>query len=142
MAPTRAIQSGSSRVGAFFAASLSRDLSSRAMSSIAIALPFSATAMKRSPFAAECVIARRCRSATSRTSTMANVAGGMVTAVAQKMDDVELTQFTNEKNFSFGCGPRARPDTVYLTWRREETPVAGRVGVALALEFLPRGYVP
>jgi tetratricopeptide (TPR) repeat protein len=69
-------------------------------------------------------------------------AGGTVTAVAQKMDDVELTQFTNDKDFSFGCGPRAQPDTVYLTWRREETPVAGRVGVALALEFLPRGYVP
>jgi tetratricopeptide (TPR) repeat protein len=69
-------------------------------------------------------------------------AGGMVTAVAQKMDDVELTQFTNDKDFSIGCGPRAQPDTVYLTWRREETPVGGRVGVAVALEFLPRGYVP
>jgi hypothetical protein len=40
------------------------------------------------------------------------------------------------------CGPRAQPETVVLTWRLEEPPVQGRVGVAVAVEFVPRGYVP
>ena len=65
-----------------------------------------------------------------------------VMAVARKMDEVELTQFMSEKDFTIACGPRAQPDTVYLTWRRDDPLVAGRVGVAVALEFLPRGYVP
>jgi tetratricopeptide (TPR) repeat protein len=65
-----------------------------------------------------------------------------VTAVTKRMDEVELTQFLNEKDFAIACGPRALPDTVYLTWRRDPAPVAGRVGVAISLEFLPRGYVP
>jgi tetratricopeptide (TPR) repeat protein len=65
-----------------------------------------------------------------------------VTAAAKRMEDVELTQFLDDKNFTMSCGSRTAPDTVYLTWRGDETPVAGRVGVAVSLEFLPRGYVP
>src|SRR5262245_56543297 len=70
-APARTIQLGGSRVGAFFALSPSVARNTFAISSIDIALPFSATAMKRSPAAAGYVIARMCRSATSRTSTTA-----------------------------------------------------------------------
>ena len=65
-----------------------------------------------------------------------------VTAAAKRMEDVELTQFLDDKDFTMSCGPRTVPDTVYLTWLPDETPVAGRVGLAVSLEFLPRGYVP
>ena len=58
------------------------------------------------------------------------------------MEDVELTQFLDDKDFAINCGSRTVPDTVYMTWRADATPVAGRVGVAVSLEFLPRGYVP
>jgi hypothetical protein len=34
------------------------------------------------------------------------------------------------------------PDAVYMTWRVDATPVAGRAGIAVSLEFLPKGYVP
>jgi tetratricopeptide (TPR) repeat protein len=65
-----------------------------------------------------------------------------VTAAAKRMEDVVLTEFLNDKDFTVSCGSRMVPDTVYLTWRRDQTPVAGRVGIAVSLEFLPRGYVP
>lgn len=65
-----------------------------------------------------------------------------VTAVAKRMEDVELTQFLNEKEFSIACGSRTLPDTVFLTWKPDATPVTGRAGIAVSLEFLPRGYVP
>jgi len=65
-----------------------------------------------------------------------------VTAAAKRMEDVELTQFLDDKDFTMSCGSRTVPDTVYLTWRPDQTPVAGRVGIAVSLEFLPRGYVP
>ena len=65
-----------------------------------------------------------------------------ITAVAKRMEDVELTQFINDKELTISCGSRIPPDTIYLTWRRDPTPVTGRAGVAVSLEFLPRGYVP
>ena len=65
-----------------------------------------------------------------------------VTAAAKRMEDVELTQFLNDKDFTINCGSRTVPDAVYMTWRGDATPVAGRVGIAVSLEFLPKGYVP
>ena len=65
-----------------------------------------------------------------------------VTTAAKRMEDVELTQFLDDKDFAISCGSRTAPDAVYMTWRADATPVAGRVGVAVSLEFLPRGYVP
>src|SRR5262245_39327037 len=66
----------------------------------------------------------------------------VLNATAKRMEDVELTQFLDLKDFRVACGSRSQPETVVLTWRREEPPVPGRVGVAVALEFVPRGYVP
>lgn len=66
----------------------------------------------------------------------------MLSATAKQIGDVELTQFLDLKDFSVACGPRPQPETVVLTWRRDEPPVTGRVGVAVAIEFVPRGYVP
>jgi hypothetical protein len=65
-----------------------------------------------------------------------------VTAAAKRMEDVELTQFLDDKEFTIKCGSRTIPDTVYLTWRPDQPPVTGRAGVAISLEFLPKGYVP
>jgi hypothetical protein len=66
----------------------------------------------------------------------------IVIAAAKRMEEVELTQFLADKDFTISCGARTSPDGVYMTWREDATPVAGRVGIAVALEFLPRGYVP
>jgi tetratricopeptide (TPR) repeat protein len=66
-----------------------------------------------------------------------------ISASAKRMEDVELTQFLNDNpNFTIACGSRIPPDTIYMTWRPDATPVAGRAGIAVALEFLPTGYVP
>jgi tetratricopeptide (TPR) repeat protein len=65
-----------------------------------------------------------------------------VTAAAKRMEDVELTQFLDDKDFAIGCGSRTVPDAVYMTWRVDAPPIAGRAGIAVSLEFLPRGYVP
>jgi hypothetical protein len=58
------------------------------------------------------------------------------------MEDVELTQFLADKDFTISCGSRTVPDALYMTWRADATPVAGSVGIAVSLEFLPRSYVP
>jgi hypothetical protein len=67
-------------------------------------------------------------------------------ATAARMEDVELTSFTDVKDFAVACGARATPETVYLTWRIAEQPrrlgTAVIVGEAVAVEFLPRDYVP
>jgi tetratricopeptide (TPR) repeat protein len=63
-------------------------------------------------------------------------------ATAKRMEDVELTQFLDRKDFTVACGPAPQPDTVVLTWRPDDPPVQGRIGVALAVEFVPPGYVP
>jgi tetratricopeptide (TPR) repeat protein len=65
-----------------------------------------------------------------------------VTAAAKRMEDVELTQFLDDKEFTIKCGSRIIPDTVYLTWRPDQPPITGRAGLAISLEFLPKGYVP
>jgi tetratricopeptide (TPR) repeat protein len=65
-----------------------------------------------------------------------------IVAAAKRMEDVELTQFLDDKTFTIGCGVRATPDTVLLTWRRDDPPVPGRAGTAVAIEFLPKDYVP
>jgi tetratricopeptide (TPR) repeat protein len=69
-------------------------------------------------------------------------ADGTMTATAKRMEDVELTQFLDIEDFAIACGPQPAPDAVYLTWRRDEAAVPGRVGVAVSLEFVPAGYVP
>ena len=63
-----------------------------------------------------------------------------VTATAKRMEDVELTQFLDDKDFTISFGSRiCAVDALYMTWRADATPIAGRVGIAVSLEFLPRG---
>jgi tetratricopeptide (TPR) repeat protein len=77
-----------------------------------------------------------------RFHVRANEDDRAVVAVAKRMEDVELTQFLDNNAFTITCGVREPPDTVLLTWRRDDPPVAGRVGTAVALEFLPKDYAP
>jgi tetratricopeptide (TPR) repeat protein len=68
-----------------------------------------------------------------------------IVAGAARMEMVELTNFSAEKDFTLACGKREPPDAVYLTWRlatpRTENG-ATIVGDAIAVEFVPRGYTP
>ncbi|PYQ76498.1 MAG: hypothetical protein DMG01_16800, partial [Acidobacteria bacterium] len=65
-------------------------------------------------------------------------------AVAKRMEDVELAAYGNDKELAIACGPRTEPDTVYLTWRRADAAqrAAGLLGTAVAVEFVPRDYLP
>ena len=71
--------------------------------------------------------------------------GPTVVAAVPKLEDVELTTFVDAADFTLRCGPRNPADRVYLTWRvwgPDEKPIAGVVGTAIALEFLPADYRP
>jgi hypothetical protein len=65
-----------------------------------------------------------------------------VVVSAASFSDMELTAFLDDKDFAVGCGPHAPPDKVYLTWRADASGSDGSVGTAVALEFVPRNYVP
>jgi tetratricopeptide (TPR) repeat protein len=60
------------------------------------------------------------------------VGSRLVVATAERLQDVELTSFASP-DLSVSCGARTPPDRVYLT---------SKAGRALAVEFLPRDYVP
>ena len=65
--------------------------------------------------------------------------GQEVAATARRMEDVDLIAYGNTQNFTISCGARVPPDVVYFTW----TPsVSGGEGRAVAIEFMPNGYVP
>jgi tetratricopeptide (TPR) repeat protein len=72
------------------------------------------------------------------------VGSRVIVAVAKRMEDVELAAYGNDKELAIACGPRSEPDTVYLTWRRADAAqhAAGLVGTAVAVEFVPRDYLP
>jgi tetratricopeptide (TPR) repeat protein len=57
----------------------------------------------------------------------------VVVAAAERLRDVELTAFGGTGELTLGCGARTPPDRVYLT---------SKSGHAVAVEFLPRDYVP
>ena len=63
---------------------------------------------------------------------------------AARFADVDLVSFTNNTATKLACGERAPADAVYVTWRRD-TGMPGQAeiaGVAVALEFVPPGFVP
>ena len=61
------------------------------------------------------------------------VGSRIVVATAERMLDVELTSFDRTRKLTLGCGARTPPDWVFLT---------SKAGQAVAVEFLPRDYVP
>jgi len=96
------------------------------------------------------------------------VGARVLVAVAKRMEDVELAVYGNDKELAIACGPRLDPDTVYVTWRRADAaqraagtalspsernararaPGGGApgaviiVGTAVAVEFVPKDYLP
>ena len=60
-------------------------------------------------------------------------------ADAARMEDVQLTAYGNTGELTVACGARVPPDRVYLTWKAGG---GGPRGTAVALEFMPKGYVP
>src|SRR5256714_6191945 len=69
----------------------------------------------------------------------------LVIAAAARMEDVELTQFTDQRDFSLACGQRTPPNNVYLTWRPRDARDGSApdiAGTAVAVEFMPKNYVP
>ena len=60
---------------------------------------------------------------------------------AKGFSDVDFVSFRDDKAGSIPCGPRKPGDRVYVTWRPlapgEKPTVAGSVGRAVAVEFLP-----
>jgi hypothetical protein len=68
------------------------------------------------------------------------VDGRVIVASADKMEDVQLTSFL-DREFAVACGAHATPERVYLTWK-DGSDRGGVVGTAVAVEFLPRAYVP
>ncbi|HZP47947.1 MAG TPA: tetratricopeptide repeat protein [Vicinamibacterales bacterium] len=60
--------------------------------------------------------------------------GGDTVGTAARMEDVELTAYGNQRDMTIACGARTPPDPVYLTRRAD--------GTAVAVEFMPKGYVP
>lgn len=59
--------------------------------------------------------------------------GRSVVSQPVDLDDMELISYVNDKDFALACGIREQRDPVYLTLSR---------GSAVALEFLPKGFVP
>jgi len=69
----------------------------------------------------------------------------VVVAVAKRVEDVELTAFGDRQDVALSCGTRTPPDTILLTWKSAPHRPLGAatvVGRAVAVEFVPAGYVP
>lgn len=65
-----------------------------------------------------------------------------VVVSATSFADIELTAFLDDKDFAVACGDHTPPDRVYVTWRSDTKWGAGSAGTAVAVEFVPRTYVP
>jgi Flp pilus assembly protein TadD len=71
-------------------------------------------------------------------------AGGQpLVATAPRMEEVEMIAYLGDRDFRVACGARNPPDNVLLTWRTEATTgAAAPRKIVVAVEFLPRDYVP
>ncbi len=68
-----------------------------------------------------------------------------IAAAARRITDVTMKSYLGDPAVAVSCGTRIPPDVVFLTWRmpsptRPAQP--GIVGEAVALEFVPRDYIP
>jgi tetratricopeptide (TPR) repeat protein len=64
---------------------------------------------------------------------------GTIVAGAAKMEDVEMISFLDTE-LAVKCGPHAPAERVYLTWKPGGP--GSPVPTAVAVEFLPRTYIP
>ena len=67
---------------------------------------------------------------------------GAEDAAAPTFDAVEFISYRTDLEGQIPCGPRAAPQAVYLTWSPSSTAGDGIIGTAVAIEFLPDGFVP
>jgi tetratricopeptide (TPR) repeat protein len=65
-----------------------------------------------------------------------------VVATAPRMEDVNLISYLDDKDFTIACGARKKPESIYITWTPGDTPDDTRDGTVVAVEFLPKGYIP
>lgn len=63
-------------------------------------------------------------------------------ARAAAFSAIEFITYRTDLEGSIPCGPRQRPQAVYLTVTPSATPADGVLGDAIAVEFLPDGFVP
>jgi hypothetical protein len=61
-----------------------------------------------------------------------------------RMETVEFISYRDDLTGAVPCGARKPPDPVYVTWRPGPAGPAGRTpdGEAVAVEFVPKDYVP
>jgi hypothetical protein len=70
-----------------------------------------------------------------------DVDGKALTASATRFDAIDFISYRDDLTGNLACGKRAALDAVIATFRR--TPAeAPHVGTAIAVEFVPKGYVP
>ncbi|HTK29484.1 MAG TPA: DUF1570 domain-containing protein [Vicinamibacterales bacterium] len=65
-----------------------------------------------------------------------------IAATAPGLDAVQTISYSAGTPLELACGPRVPADIVFLTWRPGGAPPAESIGRAIALEFVPRDYVP
>jgi tetratricopeptide (TPR) repeat protein len=69
-------------------------------------------------------------------------AGRTIVTAAARMEDVELTTFLDDRNFTISCGPRPSAERVYVTWRPDDRWGSTTNGTVVAVEFLPSWFTP
>jgi len=68
----------------------------------------------------------------------------VIFATARRLEDIVVRWHVDDQP-TLACGPRSTPEVVFLTWRiatPSPTTRPGVVGEAVALEIVPRDYVP
>ena len=68
--------------------------------------------------------------------------GRAVALKARRFEDVEFITYRDDLQGAVECGRRKTLDAVYVTWRGAPTVAGLADAVAVAIEFLPKGFVP
>jgi tetratricopeptide (TPR) repeat protein len=63
-------------------------------------------------------------------------------ARAARMSEVQFVSYRRLSSTTVNCGQQSPPVEVYLTWRVNGDAAAAERGTAVAIEFLPEGFVP
>ncbi len=63
-----------------------------------------------------------------------------IVIAAARMEDIELTAFLNDRNFTISCGPRTPAERVLVTWRPDDRWGTGTHGTVVAVEFVPPSF--
>ncbi|HTU99649.1 MAG TPA: DUF1570 domain-containing protein [Luteitalea sp.] len=61
---------------------------------------------------------------------------------AARFEDIEFITYRDDLNGRVSCGRRPSLDSVYVTWRGEASHAGLATARAVAIEFLPKGFLP